>query len=223
VDRILFPAGAALGRAAIRALGASLRLVEVNREAVAPLWAAGVPVIYAVWHGRMLMLPFLYGRTHRVHVLASRSRDGELVSRFVRGFGFRVVRGSSSRGGATALRELARLIKEERADVAVVPDGPRGPRYVAHAGPVVLARLSGAPIVPVAFGAAPRRVLPSWDAFVIPYPFARAAVVFGEPMSVSADTDRRVMEQCRRELESSLRRLTAAADAQVGAGDVSAV
>jgi lysophospholipid acyltransferase (LPLAT)-like uncharacterized protein len=165
----------------------------------------------------MLMLPYLYGRRRRVHVLASRSRDGELVSRFVIGFGFRVIRGSSSRGAATALRRLGRLLTVERAEVAVVPDGPRGPRHVAQPGAVILARLAGAPIVPVGFGASRGTVLASWDACLVPHPFARAAVVFGDPLTVPDKADRAQLERCREDLQAALRRVTEEADRVAGA------
>lgn len=206
-----------------RLLGTTLTLVEVNRAPVERLWDAGTPVIYAVWHGRMLMLPYLYGGARHVHVLASRSRDGELVSRFARGFGFRVIRGSSSRGAATALRRLGRLLTEDRVEVGVVPDGPRGPRYVAHPGAVILARLAGAPIVPVGFGASRGTALGSWDACLVPHPFARAAVVFGDPIRVPADADRAALERCRNDLEAALRRVTAEADRVAGAPRVPAL
>jgi lysophospholipid acyltransferase (LPLAT)-like uncharacterized protein len=197
---------------AVRLLGATLRLTEANREAIDRLWAARDPVIYAAWHGRMLMLPCLYGGRRSVHVLASRSRDGELVSRLARTFGLRVVRGSSSRGGSTALRALARLLREDRADVAVVPDGPRGPRHVAQPGAVLLAKLGGAPIVPMGFGASRATVLDSWDRFLVPHPFARVAVVFGEPLGVPADADRAGLEEARRRLQAALEHVTAEAD-----------
>ena len=204
----------------MRLLGASLRLEEINRLTAERLWERGGPLIYAVWHGRMLMLPYFYGRARSPYVLASRSQDGEVVSRFVEGFGFRPVRGSSSRGGTTALRVLARLLRQERAEVAVVPDGPRGPRYVAQPGPILLAKLSGAPILPLGFGVSRGTVLASWDEFVIPSPFARAAVVFGEPLTVPGDADRETMERSRQALETALRRVTLEADRAVGADRV---
>ena len=102
--------GPALGALALRALVATLR-VRREEAAVAPLWAARAPVIYAVWHGRILLLPRLYGRRGS-HVLASRSRDGELVARWMTRFGLVPVRGSSTRGGGEALRQLARALRE---------------------------------------------------------------------------------------------------------------
>jgi hypothetical protein len=209
--------GLAAGRGAIRLLGATLRVTEVNWAAVERLWAAGGPVVYAVWHGRMLMIPPRYAGRRRFHVLASRSRDGELLSRFVGGFGVQAVRGSSSRGAGPALLALARLLRHEAAHVVVVPDGPRGPRYVAQAGAVLLAHLGRAPIVPVGFGAAPRTELRSWDRFVVPHPFARAAFVFGDPIHVDGGADRGVMDTARQELEVALRAVTREADRLTGA------
>src|SRR5262245_2112056 len=111
------PPSAAL---AVRLLAPSLSVTRDER-AVMPLWQAGTPVIYAVWHGRILLLPWLYG-ARRARVLASHSRDGDLVARYISRFGLEAVRGSSSRGGAEALRLLTRSIKQGR-DVVVVPDG----------------------------------------------------------------------------------------------------
>src|SRR5512145_449625 len=101
--------GPTLAAVAVRALGRTLA-VSRDERAVAPLWHAGTPVIYAMWHGRILLLPWLYGAL-RARVLTSRSRDGELVARVVSRFGLEAVRGSSSRGGAEALRLLARSLK----------------------------------------------------------------------------------------------------------------
>lgn len=204
---------------AVRALGATLRLREEGVEGLAPRWAAGQPLIYAVWHGRILMIPWLTARLCRtrgarpVRVLASRSRDGEMVARWATRFGLSVVRGSSSRGGAEALRALAASVRAGQ-DVAVVPDGPRGPRECLQAGLVVLAAVTGAPIVPLAFAARPARRLASWDRFLVPMPFARAAVVFGELAVIPRDGDR---ETARAAVERALREVTATADRLVGA------
>jgi lysophospholipid acyltransferase (LPLAT)-like uncharacterized protein len=208
-----------LAAVAVRALGATLRVAEVGVDTLQPRWAAGQPLIYAVWHGRILMVPWLTARLRRtrgaraVRVLASRSRDGELVARWVARFGLTVVRGSSSRGGAGALRALAASVRAGE-DVAVVPDGPRGPRERLQPGLVVLASVTGAPVVPLAFAARPARRLASWDRFLVPLPFARAAVVFGKAATVARDADR---ETARADLERALREVTETADRLVGA------
>ena len=198
-------AGPALGAIAVRMLAGTLR-VKTEEATVAPLWAARVPVIYATWHGRLLLLPWLYG-WRGAHALTSRSRDGEIVSRWIRRFGLVPVRGSSSRGGADALRELTRAVRAGR-EVVVVPDGPRGPREVLKPGVIVLARLSGAPIVPMAVGASREWRLRSWDEFRIPRPFARCVVRFGEPIRVSRTADRAAEEAARKEVEGALRGLS---------------
>lgn len=203
--RLALAVGPALGAVALRALARTLR-IRREEAAVAPLWAARAPVIYAVWHGRILLLPCLYG-DRGSHVLASRSRDGELVARWIRRFGLAPVRGSSTRGGGEALRRLAGALRRGR-EVVVVPDGPTGPREVLKAGVIALARLSGAPIVPVAVGASRQWRLGSWDEFRIPRPFARCVVRFGEPIRVPAALDRAAQEATRKEVEAALRGLT---------------
>ena len=208
-----------LAAAAVRALGITLRITDQGAEALEPLWAERRPLIYAVWHGRILMVPWLNVRLRRTRgarlarVLASRSRDGELVARWVQRFGLAVVRGSSSRGGAQALRALAAAVRAGE-DVAVVPDGPRGPAERVQPGVVVLAALTGAPVVPFGFSARPARRLHSWDRFMVPLPFARAAVVFGAAAVVSREADR---ETARIDLERTLQEVTERADRLVGA------
>ena len=208
----------ALAAAAVRMLAATLRVQVSGDERLMPLWRQGRPLIYAVWHGRILLAPWANEWLRRtrgartVAVLASRSRDGEIVSRYVHKFGLRVVRGSSSRGGTTGLRQLAAALREG-IDVALVPDGPRGPLGQLQPGVVALAALTGAPVVPLGLGVRPARRLNSWDSFLIPLPFARCAVVFGEPAPVSRDADR---AQAGKELQRALDDVSALADRLVG-------
>jgi lysophospholipid acyltransferase (LPLAT)-like uncharacterized protein len=213
VRRLAPPIAAAL----VHLLGASLRIRVAGDDRLAPFWSGGRPVIYALWHGRILLAPWLNARLRRsrgartVAVLASRSHDGELLAAFARRFGLAVVRGSSSRGGAAALRGLVAAVAEGH-DVAVAPDGPRGPRGRVQRGVVTLAALSGAPIVPMAVACRPARRLRSWDEFLVPWPFAHCQVVFGEPWRVARDADR---DGARLELERALVDVTAAADRAV--------
>lgn len=208
-----------LAAVTVRALGATLSVRPSGVEAVRPLWHDGRPLIYAVWHGRILLVPWLAARLrHRegargVRVLASRSRDGQLMTDFARRFGLGVVRGSSSRGGAAALHELAHAVRAGE-DVAIVPDGPRGPARRAQPGIVALAAATGAPIVPVGVAARPARRLASWDGFLVPAPFARCALVFGVLVEVKRHDDR---EEARLRVERALDAATDAADARVGA------
>lgn len=193
------------GSWALRLLAATLRLRRDERT-VEPLWAAGAPAIYVVWHARLLLLPYLY-RGRGLRALVSRSEDGSMISNLVRRFGFVTVRGSSSRGGAEGLRYLARAIREGHS-VVLVPDGPRGPREVLKAGVVVLARLTGAPVVPLALAATSEWRARSWDEFRIPKPFSRCVVRFGEPVFVPRDAVGAGEETARKEIEAALTAVT---------------
>jgi lysophospholipid acyltransferase (LPLAT)-like uncharacterized protein len=195
----------AAGSWALRLLAATLRFRR-EEKTVEPLWAAGAPLIYVVWHARLLLLPYLY-RRRGFRALVSRSEDGAMIADLVRRFGFVTVRGSSSRGGAEGLRSLARAIREGHS-VVVVPDGPRGPREVLKAGVVVLARLTGAPVVPVALAASSAWRARSWDEFRIPKPFSRCVVRFGAPICVPPKGDAAREEIARKEIEAALNAVT---------------
>jgi lipid-A-disaccharide synthase len=213
--RLLHTIAPSVGAALVRLTGLTWRVNVVGAEHVEGCWREGRPVIYIVWHGRILLVPWLNQRLRRTRgarapvVLASRSRDGELVARYVKHFGLSVVRGSSSRGGGTALRALVAAIRAGD-DVAIVPDGPRGPRERLQPGVVALAALTGAPVVPLAVGARPARRLGSWDRFLVPLPFARCVLAFGAPVPVDRDADR---EHAAKALGRALADVTERADA----------
>ncbi len=145
-----------LAAALIRVLGRTMRIETVGDDAIAARWRAGEPNIIAFWHGRQLMLPLAY-RGRGLDILISRHRDGELISRAMRSFGFSSVRGSTTRGGSTALKVLIERGRAGR-DVAVTPDGPKGPRQIAQAGVIHLAKVTGLPIFPLTFGASKKKL-----------------------------------------------------------------
>jgi len=194
----------------IRLLRVTLRLRHVGREPLEELERQGRTYIIAFWHGRLLLMPYCY-RRGRMSILISRHRDGELIARTMARFGHQATRGSTTRGGASALREAVRLLRRGW-DIGFTPDGPRGPRYRVQAGVIQAARLSGAPIVPVVFSARPARRLSSWDRFLVPFPFARAVFLYGEPFVVPGDSGAAEMEKLRLELEARMRALTEKAD-----------
>ncbi|MDF2754556.1 MAG: uncharacterized protein K0S94_141 [Nitrospira sp.] len=138
-----------IGAAVIRTLAWSMHIETRGQEHVDGLYRAGQRVIIAFWHARQLMMPLTYRGT-LAHILISQHQDGEIIARIVERFGFKAVRGSSTRGGMEALRELIRLGRAG-VDLVVTPDGPRGPAHVAKMGVIQLARASGLPIVPLAF------------------------------------------------------------------------
>ncbi len=141
----------------IRALGRTLRIDTVHGEAVAERWREGQASIVAFWHGRQLMLPLATYGGRGLDILISRHRDGELISRAMRSFGFSSVRGSTTRGGSSALKGLIERGRAGR-DLAVTPDGPKGPRQVAQPGVILLAKMTGLPIVPLTFGASKKKI-----------------------------------------------------------------
>jgi lysophospholipid acyltransferase (LPLAT)-like uncharacterized protein len=138
-----------VGASIIRLLGKTMRMTIRGADAVDTLYRGGQHIILAFWHGRQLMIPLAYhGR--EVHILISQHRDGELISQVMSRFGYHSVRGSSTRGGTAALRQLIRLGRSG-VDIAITPDGPKGPRYVAQPGAIQIAKVTGLPIVPLTF------------------------------------------------------------------------
>jgi len=184
--------------------------VHVQQHFERCVWSGGTPVVLAFWHGRMLYFLHLYHR-QRFTILVSRSRDGECVSRILQRFGVHVTRGSSSRGGAQALLEIARQVHRGY-HAALTPDGPRGPRYEVQPGVVALAQQTGATILPVTYSARWKKVLRSWDCFLVPLPFSRVVVIYGEPISVPAGASPAVFQAKRQEVEVRLRQITEMAD-----------
>jgi lysophospholipid acyltransferase (LPLAT)-like uncharacterized protein len=147
--------------------------------------------IGALWHNRLLIFPFVLRRffsNRRGAALISASRDGDLLADAIARFDFDVVRGSSSRLGASAILQLTNVLASGR-DVVITPDGPRGPAYELGPGIIFLAQKSGAAVLPVNMEYSSCWRLKSWDRFVLPRPFARIRVIIGQPYRVrSANT-----------------------------------
>lgn len=175
----------------------------------------GQGFIFAFWHGRMMMLPAAWHSSRRLHMLISDHRDGRFIARTIRHFGIATVVGSSSKGGAAALRSILRLLKAG-GGVGFTPDGPRGPRMRASLGVVQAARLSGAPIFPTTYSTTRRRLFASWDRFLLPLPFGRGVLMVGAPIRVAADADGGALERARAEVEERLNALTREADRRCG-------
>ncbi len=183
----------------------TMRLHHVGRAPLDALSSAGRPYIHAFWHGHLFLMRYSY-TGKRIAIMISEHRDGELIARTMRHFRPGSIRGSTTSGGAGAQRAAVRALREG-ADVGFTPDGPRGPAQRVQPGVIQAARLAGAPIVPVAFGASGCRILSSWDGFIVPYPFARGVFVYGEPLYVEAEASRDAMERARLTLEERMRSL----------------
>jgi hypothetical protein len=171
--------------------------------------------IAGFWHGRLLMLPFAWQRMAPLHMLISQHADGRLIAGAVRYFGIEWIAGSSNLGGEEALRAMVQSLKAGNC-VGITPDGPDGPAMRASAGIVAVAWLSGAPIVPVTYSTARRRILGSWDRMLLPLPFSRGVIICGELIEVPKKLDKASMEFWRVKVEERLNALTAEADRLMG-------
>jgi lysophospholipid acyltransferase (LPLAT)-like uncharacterized protein len=162
--------------------------------------------IGALWHNRLLLLPFVLKRylpQRHGAALISASRDGARLADLVERFGYDVVRGSSSRKGASAIRQLADVIASGR-DVVITPDGPRGPAYQIGQGIVYLAQQSGAAVVPVNMEYSSCWRVKSWDRFILPKPFSKVRVIFGKAHRVAQSSSDEEFERERQRLEQAI-------------------
>jgi hypothetical protein len=177
------------------------------------------PFIGCFWHGRMLMWPGLWTRPKPITMLVSDHRDGQLIGRTIAHFGIGSLSGSSSRGGAMAMRGMAQALARG-ISVVVTPDGPRGPRMRAAPGVVMVAKLSGAPVVPATYSTSRGRTLSSWDRFLLALPFGRGVFICGDPIYVARDADADALESARQAIETRLTQLTQEADLLCGRAPV---
>lgn len=143
-------------------------------------------VIFAFWHSRLLMLSFAH-KFENIHVIISQHKDGEYISRITLSLGYQTIRGSSTRGGIGALKKSLRKIR--KFDLAITPDGPRGPKETVQEGILYLAYKSGKPIIPVFCDAKHKWILNSWDNFIIPKPFSPAVIKYGKPLFINTKSE----------------------------------
>lgn len=193
---------AGLGYPVLRALGSTWRWRVSGAEHVEAIAAAGHQPILALWHGRIL--PAAHYFQHRgIVAMASENYDGEWIARILQKFGFGAARGSTSRGGSTALRQLVREVRAN--GVAFTVDGPRGPAEVAQPGAVWLSKVTGHPLLPFHSEAASSWAVNSWDRTLVPRPFTTVAMAIAEPLYVPADAADGALEVSRIQLEDALR------------------
>ena len=195
----------------MRVLGATLKYSISIEDGAASEFAPGT--IYAFWHQCLFTASHRY-RSRDIAVLISRSFDGELIARVVEKFGYHPVRGSSSRGAVAGLLEMGRELQAGRA-VAFTADGPRGPRFVAKPGPVLLARNHGGPVRALHFAVKSRWRLNSWDGFVIPKPFTLVLLRMAKPMHLPSSASDEQIEQFHQQLQRELESVRDFAEEQV--------
>jgi lysophospholipid acyltransferase (LPLAT)-like uncharacterized protein len=191
-----------IGYVAISLIGRTIRWQSVGDSYLDEIHKSGNRAIFTFWHGRIFPATW-YWRDRGIVVMTSRSRDGEPIAQCIQRFGFGAARGSSSSGWLRALAEMAKAVRGGR-DAAFTVDGPRGPRYVAQPGPVLLARKTGAAVFCFHISMEHRIQLRSWDEFQIPLPFTRAVVLKAPPIWVHPDTPEEDLRELQHRMQSTL-------------------
>jgi lysophospholipid acyltransferase (LPLAT)-like uncharacterized protein len=211
VSELKFEAVGVLGLGLLGALCTTIRMERVGDEHYLRFRREGKPVVFVFWHGQMLPLVYAH-RGEGVVVLVSEHADGEYITQVIRRHGFGTVRGSSTRGATQGLRGLIREARAGR-DLALTPDGPKGPAGEFKAGALAVAQVTGLPVIPLAAGATSAWHFSSWDGFMVPRPFSRVRIVYGEPRWVSREAGREALDGMAEELGRELDRLSAVAAA----------
>lgn len=193
------------GAAVLGLLGLTLRFRVEGGEHIQECHRKGQAYILAFWHAWILPMAYLH-RRQGIVVLVSDHRDGEYIARVIGRMGFGTARGSSTRGGAKGLMGSVRALRAGTS-LGLTPDGPRGPARVFKPGGLIAAQISGAPIIPMAVSGGPVKRLPSWDRFVLPYPFARVHLRYGAPHFVPRGAGQAELEEHARSLEGEMNAL----------------
>lgn len=170
--------------------------------------------ILAGWHGRTFVAAIFF-RGKGVWTIISQSRDGEMQNRIFTRFGFKTIRGSTGRGGVRAAVEAIRVLREG-AMMAFTPDGPRGPSGVVQDGILTMAMKSGAAVVPVGVSASRRKLVKTWDRYLVPGFFARCLMIFGDPLYLPADASPEQIAEVRERLQAEMHRLEEEAERRMG-------
>ena len=194
-----------------RLIGITLRIEAVGHERYKDLECG---VIFSGWHGKTFVAANFF-RGQGVWTIISHSHDGEIQNRIFTRFGFKTIRGSTGRGGARAAAESIRVLKKG-GTMAFTPDGPRGPSGVVQGGVMLLAKKSGAALVPVGVAADRTWLAPTWDRYMVPKPFARCLMLYGDPIYLPKSATDEEVEQARLQLEQAIGRLQSEADARMG-------
>jgi hypothetical protein len=198
-----------IGYYVFRLWSLSLRIHYENIEHLEEAYEKGQGIIYAFWHGDLFVFASTGAKQNKrkkIFILTSKSRDGELLSCFLHKFGFGTVRGSSHQGGIGGFLNLHKQLKQTW-NTAIALDGSRGPRYCVKPGSILLAKMTGAVILPAAVICSSKITLNSWDRCEIPLPFSKCHIKIGRSIITPPDTDRDGIEKIRACIEDELRRL----------------
>ena len=199
-----------IGYITISVIGRTMRWQSVGDSHLDDIYKSGKRAIFTFWHGRIFPATY-YWRNRGIVVMTSMSRDGEPIAQCIQRFGFGAARGSSSAGWLRALAEMSREIRNGR-DAAFTVDGPRGPRYHAQQGPILLARKTGAAIFCFHISMKHKIQLRSWDHFQIPMPFTPAIVLKAAPIWVHPDASEEDLRELHQQMQQTLDDLRAKGD-----------
>ncbi|MBN1153485.1 lysophospholipid acyltransferase family protein [candidate division KSB1 bacterium] len=200
--KLIFSLGSKLGWLVILMLGRTSRITFVNRQVIRRLQADHAKIIFALWHGR-IMLPIYVHRGEGIAAMVSLHRDGEMIAQNVHRLGYKTVRGSSTRGGKQALHDMVDLLNQG-VPCTIMPDGPRGPRHKLKAGVIYMAQQTGAYLVPLTFACKRKIQFHSWDRFNFITPFSKAVVIYGDPIRIPSELSSGQFEEMRKMVEMKM-------------------
>lgn len=186
-----------------------------NQEVPHQLEASGKPGIFLFWHGRLFLMPHLPLDPSRISVIISQHRDGEIIARTMRYFGLKLIRGSTDKDSSHVVRQAIRVLKSGQ-HVAITPDGPRGPRMCINGNIAAIAAMTDATVIPVTFSASNARTLGTWDRFILPKPFGKGVIIYGDPITVPANAAKEEIIAAKTLLAAELNAITHQADSKAG-------
>lgn len=200
----------------VRLWFSTCRVTILNERIYNEYFLSDIPIVAGTWHRASIYFLYFFGN-FRPMIMISQSKDGEMLAQYAAGFGVIPARGSSQKGGRDALEQMRGYILSGGKGCATVLDGPRGPAYVAKKGMIHLAKLTGAPLIPLIWSA--NRVITirdSWDKTMLPLPWSKVYVAFGEPIDIPAETSSRALEYYRQLVQDQLNSMMEEVDRRCG-------
>lgn len=210
LERIRWSLVGKVGRIILWLWTRSCRMTVLGKDEYQKLRNQGCPVIFLVWHGRIFLVPYFF-RKRGIRPLISPSQDGEIAARIMSGWGYHLIRGSSSHVIIKAWNQMKETLRQG-GEVLIVPDGPRGPNRQLKLGGIKLAQETGAHLVPFTFSASKKKFLHSWDHFLMFPPFSKIVAIYGQPLVVSPSLKEDELDEERKRIQELMIALDQKAD-----------